>query len=279
MGARDQVHAGSHHGCGMDQRRDRRGAGHRIREPGLQRQLCRFAHRAAKQQQGGKSDQGVAAVEVQWRADHQLLYVQGAEFGQQDEHADGHEHIADPRDDESLDCRVAVGDRTVIKADQQIGAHPDAFPAEIEKHQVVAQHQHHHAGNEQVHVREKAGVALFAAHVPGGEQMDQETDTGDHAEHRERQTIEVQSQPGSKVADLHPGPQCLGVGAGKPRSQQCRGERADADRADTDNGCFRLGQAAARERQYRVADQRRKKGQEQQVHPCISLTTSTSRVW
>ena len=44
--ARDQVHAGGHHGGGVDERRYRRGAGHGVGEPGLQRQLRGLARRA-----------------------------------------------------------------------------------------------------------------------------------------------------------------------------------------------------------------------------------------
>ena len=52
--ARDQIDAGGDHGRRMDQGADRRWAGHRVRQPGLQRQLRRFADRAAEQQGGGE---------------------------------------------------------------------------------------------------------------------------------------------------------------------------------------------------------------------------------
>ena len=44
VGAGNQVDTRSHHGGGMDQGADRGRAGHGIRQPGLQRQLRRFAH-------------------------------------------------------------------------------------------------------------------------------------------------------------------------------------------------------------------------------------------
>ena len=46
----DQEHAGGHHGRGMDQGRDRGRALHRIRQPGVQAELRRLAHRADEQQ-------------------------------------------------------------------------------------------------------------------------------------------------------------------------------------------------------------------------------------
>ena len=43
----DEIDASGHHRGGVNQRRHRRWTGHRIRQPGLQRQLRRFAHCAA----------------------------------------------------------------------------------------------------------------------------------------------------------------------------------------------------------------------------------------
>ena len=49
--AADHEHAGGHHRRGMDQRRDRRRAFHRVRQPGVQAELRRLAHGADEQQQ------------------------------------------------------------------------------------------------------------------------------------------------------------------------------------------------------------------------------------
>ena len=54
MGTGDEIDTGGHHGGRVDQRRNRGRARHRVRQPGLQRQLCRFADGAAKQHQTGK---------------------------------------------------------------------------------------------------------------------------------------------------------------------------------------------------------------------------------
>ncbi len=48
MGASNQIDTCGHHGGGMDQGADRGRADHRIRQPGLQRQLCRFAYGATE---------------------------------------------------------------------------------------------------------------------------------------------------------------------------------------------------------------------------------------
>ena len=49
--AADHEDAGGDHGGGVDQRRDRRRAFHRVRQPDVQEELRRLAHRADEQQQ------------------------------------------------------------------------------------------------------------------------------------------------------------------------------------------------------------------------------------
>ena len=51
--ARHHVDAGRHHGRGVDQRRDRRRARHRVGQPDVERDLRRLAARADEQQQAG----------------------------------------------------------------------------------------------------------------------------------------------------------------------------------------------------------------------------------
>src|SRR5512133_1283534 len=51
LGTRNHIHSGSNHGCGMDEGRNRRRTGHSIRKPGIQRDLCTFAHGANKEQE------------------------------------------------------------------------------------------------------------------------------------------------------------------------------------------------------------------------------------
>ena len=51
--AAQHVNARCHHGRRMNQRADRRGALHRVRQPDVQRKLRRLAHRAAEDKQSG----------------------------------------------------------------------------------------------------------------------------------------------------------------------------------------------------------------------------------
>ena len=62
---RHHEHAGRHHGGGVDQRRDRRRAFHRVGQPGVQQELRRLAHRAHEQQQADQRQRvDVPAEEV-----------------------------------------------------------------------------------------------------------------------------------------------------------------------------------------------------------------------
>jgi hypothetical protein len=53
-----KVNTGRHHGSGVNEGRYRRRAGHGIGQPGVERYLCAFAHRAHKEQQAYRGHDG-----------------------------------------------------------------------------------------------------------------------------------------------------------------------------------------------------------------------------
>ncbi len=107
--ARDQIDASRDHGRRMDQRRHRRGAGHGVRQPGVQRQLCRFADRPAEQHQRRELRHQAALAPDLRRARQQRLDIERAELDIEQEHADRQENVTGARDDERLEGRPAVG--------------------------------------------------------------------------------------------------------------------------------------------------------------------------
>ena len=265
MGAGDQVDAGGDHGGGMDQRRHRRRAGHCIGQPDLQRQLCALTHRPAEQQQGDGGGHARTRQPMRARGVHRLLYLQRAEFAVQQEQADGHRRVPDAGGDEGLARRVSVGGFAIEEADQQVAAQAHAFPAEVQAQQVVAEHQQQHRGHEQVHVGEEATVARIAGHVAGREQMDQRTDAGDYAQHRQRQAVQIQRDRRRETVHRQPLPQphrgrhAIEVEPESRRHQRRRRHRTDAEQPHHRIRGF-LPQQQHGRRDQRRGDQRREQG-------------------
>ena len=138
----DEVDAGGHHRRGVDQRRDRRGAGHRVGQPDVERDLGALAGGAGEQAQRGESQRGArrrrpaSGPDVTRRGPSSvgpLLHPrerQRAGQREQRERADQEGEVADPVDDERLAPGVDVREVLVPEADQQVAAEPDALPAD-----------------------------------------------------------------------------------------------------------------------------------------------------
>ena len=140
-----------------------RRAFHRVRQPDVQADLRRLAHRADEQQD---ADHLVGARCVPNNVNVSVLVLgDAAEDGGELDRAEGPEcqrdaereaEVADAVDDERLD-RGGAGGRAVIPvADEQVAHQPDAFPAEEQLHQVVGRHQHQHGEGEQAEIAEEA---------------------------------------------------------------------------------------------------------------------------
>ncbi len=152
----DHEHARGHHGGGVDQRRHRRRPLHRVRQPGVEAQLRRFAHRADEQQDAQHVHRCHAiAEEADGRPAHSRRG--GEDFGdrdgaEHDESAEDAEHeaeVAHAVDHESLDRSSVGGWLLEPEPDQEIAGQPHPLPAEEHLHQVVGRHQHQHREGEQ----------------------------------------------------------------------------------------------------------------------------------
>ena len=183
----DQEHPGGDHGSGVDQRRHRRRALHRVRQPGVQDQLRRFPHRADEQQH---PDQ-VRRVPV--RPQEMQVGFRQRRGGSEDiveldavgqvikpENPQRKAKVADAVDHEGLDRRRIGRRLAIIEADQQVRRDAHAFPAKEHLHQVVRRHQHQHGEGEERQIGKEAGLVMLALmpvvvmrHVTEGIKVDQ----------------------------------------------------------------------------------------------------------
>ena len=153
-----QVDARGHHGRGMDQRGDRRRAGHGVGQPDVQRDLRRLARRAEEEQDADQARRTPARRRAAVERGVDAVHVERAERLEQHEHADQEAGVADAVDDERLLAGARVsGPRTRSRSAGTKQA--DAFPADEEHEQRPAQDQHQHEEQEQVQVGEEARVA------------------------------------------------------------------------------------------------------------------------
>ena len=287
MGAGDQVNARRDHGGRVDQGADRSRARHGVGKPGLQGQLGRFADRAAKQQQRGDGGQSRADRPFRLGRMQHFLDVQGAELGEQQEQADGHGRIADPGNDEGLARGITVVRIVVPEPDQQVAAQSDAFPAQIQQEQIIAEHEQQHGEDEQVHVAEKAAEVRVVGHVAGGIDVDQEANPGNDQNHHQREAVEIEIDAGVKAGHGHPGPDGDGM-AFDSRLQEAHGHqrrhgKGQADAAGADPARRTPGKLALGQGQDQKSEQRKCRQQPDQIkhspYPFNSLSTLMSTVW
>jgi hypothetical protein len=162
MIAHDHVDARRDHRCGMDERAHGRGTFHRVRQPRVQRNLRRFPDGPDQEAQGdcsGHLGGQVADLGEDFRIVERLEIEEDQEDRQQES------GVADAIDDEGFRRRLGRRHLVIVVADQQIGAEPDAFPADEEHRVVVAHHQQEHRDHEQIHVCEEPRKPLLSMHV------------------------------------------------------------------------------------------------------------------
>ena len=174
---RHHEHAGGHHGSGVNQRRDRRGTFHGVRQPHMERHLRRFAHRSQEQQQadhGQRRDLPPAPDGTQeidgfpgeiGGLGKNMAIFQRPEGQPHQQHPQQKPEISHPIDDEGLGRRSAGRCALIPMADQEVGAQPDRLPEDEQLQEVVGHHQHEHRKSEQGDVGEEPGIAALAVHV------------------------------------------------------------------------------------------------------------------
>ncbi len=202
--ARHQVDAGRDHGGGVDQRRYRGRAFHGVGQPGVERELRRFRHRADQQEQADGGDDGSAFRQLMNPAEKALI-VENPEVEEDQEGREDHADVADRVHDESLAGRQHRRRALEPEADQEIRAETDAGPADDQPDEISGEDEQEHREHEEVHVGEEARVSRILPHVADRVDVDQKADPGDHQDHQGRERVDVEVEGDVEVAALPPG--------------------------------------------------------------------------
>src|SRR5262249_1302843 len=112
---------------------------------------------------------------------------------------------------------------------QQGRAQSYTFPSDKHHHEVRAQYQHEHHEHKQIQVGKKPVKTRFAVHITDGENVDQETNSGDGQNHRAGSSIKlklpVDVQPIFKVVSPSLTDRTDGVSTGNPGVFEPFGEK------------------------------------------------------
>jgi len=208
----DEINPGRYHGRRVNEGGDRRGAGHGIGEPRLERKLGGLADGSPEKQEGRPEGYVRALSPLPGRCPEHALYAQCAEVDEKKQETDGKGRVADAGDDECL-IRCRYISRVIIpEADKEITAQPNAFPSEIEKEQVICHDQDQHGTHKKIHVRKEAPDARLPSHVFRRVKQYKESDDGNNENHDNRQGVNVKRDKRRKAVDCEPRPEGLRIG-------------------------------------------------------------------
>ncbi len=206
----DKEDAGGNHRGGVDQGRHRCGAGHCVRQPDAERNLCGLAAGPQEQAERGQRNH-VAGNTPPERGRLHLAVLQRSHLAEEDEHAHQHPEIADAVHHKRLFCGVPrPGNRhpfelaVVPEPDQQERAQPYPFPSEERHKKVVGKNQVQHHEDEQVQIGEEAEESAIPVHVADRIDMDQRADAGNDQKEDDRKLIELVGEVHRKFAGGDP---------------------------------------------------------------------------
>mmetsp|Transcript_18462 Transcript_18462/g.30082 ORF Transcript_18462/g.30082 Transcript_18462/m.30082 type:complete len:560 (-) Transcript_18462:6106-7785(-) len=216
--AADEEHTGGDHGRGVDQGGHRRRPLHRVRQPGVQDQLRRFAHGPDKEQHGNQvGGIPLAPEEGQLRFGNRghrgKDVVKADAVGEEKERKDTKRKakITHPVDHKGLD-RGGIGAwLAVIEPDEKVGGHAHPFPAKEHLDQIIGRHQHQHRKGKKAEIGKEAGLVALAffplrvlVHVAERIEVDEGRHRGDHDQHGGREAIQADGPIGAQAAALDP---------------------------------------------------------------------------
>ena len=192
----------------MDERGHRRGAGHGVRQPDIERDLRGFAGGADEQQQADGQGNG-RFQQVDIGLERKVVKSLRANGPEQKGHAEDEAEVADAVDDEGLVAGQHIATVFTVIADEQIRAQTNTLPADEHDDRTVSEHQHEHAAQEQVHVGEEFAVVPVPPHIPDGVDVDEGTDQGDKQQHQAAERVGEKSHVDVQIAHAEPGESVL----------------------------------------------------------------------
>ena len=264
--AEQHVNAGGDHGGGVDQRGDRGGAFHGVRQPDVERELGGLADGAAEDAEHGGGDHAVAADgeiggDVGVDAGFHRIEGEGAGDAPEHEDADHESEVADAVAEEGLLGGIRGGVLLIPVADEQIGTETDQFPEDEGHDEVVGQHDAGHREHEKRKTGEVAGLRLVVLHVGEREDVDQRADAGDDDHHAGGELVELDADLEVEVADGRP---VEGSGSGSLPSR--RKEMTSVATAEAVETSGTSGVLAQHELVHRGDDEREEEEDPGEVH-------------
>ena len=234
--AAEEVHAGGHHGRGVNQRADGRGTLHGVREPDVEAELRALARGPGDEPERGDDEPGALERAGRDRLP-QGADVEGTDLGVDDHEGQEEAQIPDPRRDEGL--AGGVGRRLLLgpEPDELVGAEADQLPSDDEEEQVVGEHQQQHRDGEHLQPGEEEGVLLVAVHVADAEEVHEERDEAHHDEHHGGEPVDgdpdgQRGRVDTERAEPGPAPLVRRRVAEHLQGDQDRADEGDADRED-----------------------------------------------
>ena len=252
VAAHHHVDARRHHRRRVDERRYGCRAGHRVREPDVERNLRALAARADEEREADRRHEPACGVPARiggGEREHPVE-VRRAEEREAPEDAEDETEVPDAVDDERLLAGVRGPRLGPVEADEEVRAQPDALPPHEENRQVRAEDEREHREHEEVQVREIPAVPRVVPHVSDRVDVDERADQRDEKQHESRERVDskrgvegdrLRAEPRRVLPHRHPRPErrddaLVAVGLAPPRGdgEDRRQERQGARRGSDD---------------------------------------------
>ena len=194
-----------HHGCGVDQGRNRRGTLHRVGQPHVEGKLRRLSHRADEKPDTDRREEQPRRPEddLDRGSSHRRgsgenrCVVERAEIREHQRYGEQEAEIADPVYEERLQARVDRARSRIPEADEKIRHQAHRLPTEEKLQEIVRHHQHQHREGEEGDVGEETPVSRVVGHVSDGVDVHHQRHEGHHHHHQGGQAVDQE-------ADLEP---------------------------------------------------------------------------